>query len=47
METENKIAMLIDADNVSHRNIKEMTDELARFGNLTSNVYMAISRSLP
>lgn len=35
METENKIAMLIDADNVSHRNIKEMTDELARFGNLT------------
>ena len=33
--TENKIAMLIDADNVSHRNIKEMTDELARFGNLT------------
>ena len=22
METENKIAMLIDADNVSHRNIK-------------------------
>lgn len=35
METESKIAMLIDADNVSHRNIKEMTDELARFGNLT------------
>lgn len=35
METENKIAMLIDADNVSYRNIKEMTDELARFGNLT------------
>lgn len=35
METENKIAMLIDADNVSHRNIKEMTDELARFDNLT------------
>ena len=30
-KTENKIAMLIDADNVSHRNIKEMTDELARF----------------
>ena len=29
------IAMLIDADNVSYRNIKDMTDELARFGNLT------------
>lgn len=27
--------MLIDADNVSYRNIKDMTDELARFGNLT------------
>lgn len=27
------IAMLIDADNVSYRNIKDMTDELARFGN--------------
>lgn len=25
METENKIAMLIDADNVSYRNIKDMT----------------------
>lgn len=35
MKTENKIAMLIDADNVSYRYIKEMTDELARFGNLT------------
>ncbi len=29
------IAMLIDADNVSYRNIKDMTDELAKFGNLT------------
>lgn len=29
------IAMLIDADNVSYRNIKDMTDGLARFGNLT------------
>ena len=35
MKTENMIAMLIDADNVSYRNIKDMTDELARFGNLT------------
>lgn len=35
MKTENMIAMLIDADNVSYRNIKAMTDELARFGNLT------------
>ena len=34
-KTENMIAMLIDADNVSYRNIKDMTDELARFGNLT------------
>ena len=35
MKTENMIAMLIDADKVSYRNIKDMTDELARFGNLT------------
>ena len=27
MKTENMIAMLIDADNVSYRNIKDMTDE--------------------
>ena len=29
------IAMLIAADNVSYWNLKDMTDELARFGNLT------------
>ena len=32
---ENMIGRQIDADNVSYRNIKDMTDELARFGNLT------------
>lgn len=35
MEKEKNIAMLIDADNISYSHIKEMTDELARYGNLT------------
>ena len=35
MEKEKNIAMLIDADNISYAHIKEMTDELARYGNLT------------
>lgn len=34
METnqENKIAVLIDADNVPHANIKEMLDEISKYG---------------
>ncbi|MFT5617775.1 MAG: uncharacterized LabA/DUF88 family protein [Arenicella sp.] len=30
-----KLAVLIDADNVSHANVKEMLDEIAKYGNPT------------
>lgn len=35
METEKKIAVLIDADNVSPKNVKGMMDEIAKYGNIT------------
>ncbi|MFT5915699.1 MAG: hypothetical protein ACJAWV_001018 [Flammeovirgaceae bacterium] len=30
-----KLAVLIDADNVSHANVQEMLDEIAKYGNPT------------
>ncbi len=35
METERKIAVLIDADNVSPKYVKGMMDEIAKYGNIT------------
>lgn len=35
METEKKIAVLIDSDNVSPKNVKGMMDEIAKYGNIT------------
>lgn len=35
MEKDTRIAVLIDADNVSHSHVREMMDEVAKYGNLT------------